>query len=94
MPGYRDADGSFVALDAADEFDGPHFVLRLTYAIGDHQVFDHLVDLRLSILMGEYQLHVGGHAFDIPFLPSLNQARLTAAARWIIRNIDKAARLR
>ncbi|WP_432239401.1 hypothetical protein [Herbaspirillum robiniae] len=92
--GCRDDAGAFRALEEGDDFDGPDFSLRLRHTVGSHQVFDHEIDLDVGLLLGSYVLTVRGHRFDIGFMPTLDEAMLTTAARWIIRNLDTAAQLR
>lgn len=92
--GRCDEAGRFHTLEQDDDFDGPHFTLRLTYAIAGHQVFDHDIDIVVGILFGRYLLDVRGHRFDIPVLPSLDSALLTTAVRRIIRDLGTTARKR
>ncbi|TQK13273.1 hypothetical protein FB599_0689 [Herbaspirillum sp. SJZ130] len=89
--GMRDEDGRFLTLADGDEFDGPDFTLRLIYAIGSQRVFDHGIDVSIGILLGCYVLTVRDQRFNIGFIPTLDEAMLTTAVRWIIRNLDTAA---
>ncbi|KAF1047996.1 MAG: hypothetical protein GAK35_00416 [Herbaspirillum frisingense] len=92
IAGWRDERGVFRPLEDDAGFDGPDFTLRLTHAAGGYQVFDHDIDIEVGILLGNYTLAVHGHRFGIGFLPTLDEAQLTAAARRILRDLDTAAR--
>ncbi|WDZ94846.1 hypothetical protein Herbaro_15305 [Herbaspirillum sp. WKF16] len=90
--GRRGDDGGFVALDGNgdDDHEGPGFTLRLRHAAGGHQVFDHDIDLDVGILLGRYLLTARGRRFEIAFMPAMDDAQLTGAVRWIVRDLDRA----